>query len=98
MAIPLPPSATPVSLSLPGGQWQQIGNPFNYSQATVCGSGVSVFTYDPATGAYSPSTTLNLGQGAWAYAPVDTTITFITFVPVLLPPGSGLPGSMSSCP
>ena len=70
---------TLASMPVAAGQWQQIGNPFADSSATVCGAGVSstVFTYDPTTGVYIQSTTLRAGQGAWAYSPVNRTVALV---------------------
>ena len=77
-SVPVP-FGFPVSAPLAAGQWQQIGNPFNDSQAIVCGAGVSVsiYTYDPVAGAYGQNTTLKLGQGAWAYAAAGGTLTLV---------------------
>ena len=74
--------------------WNLVGGPAPFPRPTLdLGS-----RHHPETGAYSQSTTLSVGQGAWAYAPADTTITFITFVGTLLQPDVGIPGSTSSCP
>lgn len=71
------PNDDPVSISLGAGRWQQIGNPFNLFQAAVCGP-AAVFTYEPTTGGYVPNpSTLQIGQGAWVYAPTGGTLTLI---------------------
>lgn len=67
----VPPFA-PVAESLPAGQFVLIGDPFP-TTATVSGADV-VYVYDPATG-YQPATTLQAGQGAWAFSAQGATIT-----------------------
>jgi hypothetical protein len=80
------PTSTPVSVSLPAGVWQQIGNPFDLYQATVCGT-AQVFAYNPDTASYVPNpSSLEIGQGAWVYSSVGAAIT-------LVPSGLG-----STCP
>jgi hypothetical protein len=89
VTFPVPPSYTSVSVALAAGQWQQIGDPFTLSAATVCGAMAYILTYDTSTGAYTTSTTpdatLNLGQGAWAYSPSGGSLIL---VPSSLPPGT----------
>lgn len=60
-----------------GGQWQQVGDPFQDVAATICGFGIVAYTYDPIAGSYTQATTLKQGQGAWAYAQAAGTITFV---------------------
>ena len=85
------PSVAPVTVALQAGQWQQIGNPFNArGDAVACRAGVSVFTYDPMSGAYSQATTLHYGQGAWAYSATSGSLMLAA---VNAPPGFGCPSS-----
>ena len=69
-------TAPPVPVTLQAGQWQLIGDPYGLYDAEVCPSAAFVFTYDNPTGAYSQSTILDTGRGAWAYSPTGGTITF----------------------
>ena len=64
MLIPLPPS-----------HWVMIGNP-GYKPAMVSGADVA-YIYDPATGSYR-QTTLQPGQGAWAYSAAGGVAAVIT--------------------
>jgi len=63
------PSVTQV---LPAGQFVMIGNPFP-TAARVSGASI-VYIYDPDRG-YQERTTLQAGQGAWAFSTSGATIT-----------------------
>lgn len=69
-----------LSLPLAAGQWNQIGDPSATSTATVSGAD-AVYTYDPTTGDYSLTTTLNPGQGAWAYSAAGATVQLAVSAP-----------------
>jgi hypothetical protein len=56
-------SGTPVSRTVPAGQFVLVGNPFGVP-AQVTGAD-ALYVYDPING-YLPATTLQPGQGAWA--------------------------------
>lgn len=77
------------SVSIPAipGQWLQIANPSGTAKATVSGAD-AVDTYDPSSGSYSQDTTLEPGQGAWAYAANPVTIQIATSSPSQ-PPSTG---------
>lgn len=63
--VTLPASAaTSASVELPAGQFVMIGNPGD-TAATVTGADI-ILVYDPTSGAYAQTTTLTMGQGAWA--------------------------------
>lgn len=64
----------------PAGQYVMIGNPSGTQAVRVSGAD-SVFSYDPAAGAYRDGTTLAVGQGAWALSTVGGTITLTAFGP-----------------
>ena len=61
-----------ISVSLPAGQFVMIGNP-NDGNALLSGADV-VFTYDPANG-YRSVSSLDPGQGAWAFSAGGGTLT-----------------------
>jgi hypothetical protein len=67
------PALQPFSQPLPAGQFVMIGNPFP-TTATVSGADV-VYVYDQRNG-YQQTTTLQTGQGAWAYSAAGGTVTF----------------------
>jgi hypothetical protein len=56
----------PMAITLPAGQFILIGNPFG-RVSTIAGADV-VYTYDPTSGQYQQTSTLQRGQGAWAYS------------------------------
>ena len=58
---------------LPSSHWVMIGDP-SYGPATVRGTDV-IYTYSPATGSYQQATTLQPGQGAWAYSAKGSVAT-----------------------
>lgn len=58
-------AATSTTLALPAGTFVLIGNPSN-TTVSVTGYGATVLIYDPTSGAYSQTSQLNAGQGAWA--------------------------------
>lgn len=59
---------------LPGDRWIMVADP-SYLPVRVTGAD-AVYTYDPATGKYAPTTMLQPGQGAWAYAVLTGEISF----------------------
>jgi hypothetical protein len=61
-------------VSLPAGKWTLIGNPSGISTVTVNGID-SVWAYDPTAGAYQMTSSLKVGQGAWAYSASGATIS-----------------------
>jgi hypothetical protein len=63
----------PFTVDLPAGQFITIGDPYSVP-ASVAGAD-AVYTYDPTTGSYQATTTLQPGQGAWAYSAGGGTIT-----------------------
>jgi PKD repeat protein len=64
----------PVTISAPANQYIMVGNPSVTRQATVTGADV-VYVYDPVAGAYSNSTTLPPGVGAWALRSTAGSVT-----------------------
>lgn len=74
LTVAAPSSAdVPVTVSVTAGSWAMIGNPSATVSAEVSGADF-VYIYDPLHG-YQPTFTLAPGQGAWAYAASDSTIT-----------------------
>ncbi len=69
----LPPAgARTVQRYVPASQWVLIGNP-GTGVATVSGVG-AVYVYDPTVG-YTTTTTLQPGDGAWAYSSGGAVVT-----------------------
>lgn len=62
-----------VTVTIPAGQYVLIGNSGN-TEAAVTGVD-AVYTYDPASGEYQAATTLQAGQGAWAYSASGGAVT-----------------------
>lgn len=63
-----------------GPGWAMIGDPFNAGAETVSGADLT-YTYDPITGSYQQATTLQIGQGAWAYSASGATVTLTLAAP-----------------
>ncbi|MGI8552957.1 MAG: hypothetical protein ACR2PL_19550 [Dehalococcoidia bacterium] len=59
-------SDLPYRVTAPSGQYIMVGNPSGRFPATVSGADV-VYAYDPATG-YLATSSLQPGQGAWAFS------------------------------
>jgi hypothetical protein len=70
LPVVAPQQASP---QLPAGKWVMIGDP-NFSPVSVSGADV-VYIYLPGSG-YEQATTLQPGQGAWAYSAAGGTVTF----------------------
>ncbi|MFI5284536.1 MAG: hypothetical protein ACHQ0J_15640, partial [Candidatus Dormibacterales bacterium] len=68
-----------IDLPLPVDQFVMIGNP-GESQAEVSGADV-VYAYDATTGTYQQTTTLDPGQGAWAYSSSGATVALTSAAP-----------------
>lgn len=71
IAFPQGTDTPPVTRTLPPGKWVMIGDPF-VTAAQVSGADV-VDIYD--AGGYKPASTLQAGQGAWAYSAIGGTVT-----------------------
>lgn len=67
-------AASRSSVTAPAGAWVLVGNPDPTQPASVSGAD-AVFTWNPAAGRYSGATTLQPGQGAWAYSGAGGEIT-----------------------
>ena len=65
-------NSEPISGTAPAGQFIMIGNPF-LIPATVHGAD-AVFIYDPVQG-YELTSTIPVGQGAFAYSAAGATVT-----------------------
>ncbi|MGI8549541.1 MAG: hypothetical protein ACR2PL_01920, partial [Dehalococcoidia bacterium] len=55
------------SVDAPPGQLIIVGDPSGTQPATVTGAD-AVYVYDSASGAYQQPSTLQPGEGAWAYS------------------------------
>lgn len=71
-------------VSVPAGQWLMVGDPSSTAPASVSGAD-AVYVYDPASG-YHTSTTLQPGQGAWAYSAAGALVS--------VTPSSATPSTM----
>lgn len=73
LIAPIAGRSVPLTVSLPPSHWIMIGNP---AEVPVNVSGADVVeTYDTATGSYQQTTTLQVGQGAWAWSAAGGTLT-----------------------
>jgi hypothetical protein len=62
------------SVSLPPAHWIMVANP-DLASVSISGAD-SVYVYDPSSGSYFRTTTLAVGQGAWAWSAEGGTLTF----------------------
>jgi len=75
-AVALPPSVpdaltggTALSIAVPSGQYIMIGNPYSGPVSVLAPSGDTfVYLYDTEVGAFRRATSLDPGQGAFAYS------------------------------
>lgn len=87
-------SSDPYTVNAPASQYIMIGDPSGTSSADVSGADI-VYTYDAVNG-YTAATTLNPGQGAWAFSYNGGTITVTptgTIVAANTPPPGAQPPS-----
>ena len=79
-----------IAVPIGAGEWVMVGNPSPTSAATVR-SADRVYSYGPASGytAVTSGMTVAPGQGAWAFASVNTTVAVVV---------DGCPGSDSVPP
>jgi len=75
---PPPPSHQPLSSPMPAGQYIMIGNPFD-TPAAVTGVDIT-YTYEQDVG-YTATTTLQGGEGAFAYSASGGTVTLVPTSP-----------------
>jgi hypothetical protein len=71
--LPLAASGPQTATILPTGFYEMIGNP-GESEVSVSGAD-ALWTYDPVAQTYEPATTLQPGQGAWAWSAGGGTLT-----------------------
>lgn len=72
--VQLSAAAATSTLQAPSGAWVLVGDPNPTQPATVSGAD-AMYTWNPSTGQYTGTTTLQPGQGAWAYSAQGGTIT-----------------------
>ncbi len=74
-SVPLSGDGSPsISVTLPADRYVMIGNPSGSGPVTVTGADI-VYKYDSRRGLYVPTTTLQPGEGAWAFSAVGGTVT-----------------------
>jgi len=66
----------PHRLQVPPRQWVLIGNPTSTTRAHVVGA-TAVVVYNPLSGTYEATTTLEPGEGAWVYSEVGGSVAVI---------------------
>lgn len=72
-SVSSPGSRSGYSVALTSGAWAMIGNPTSDCSVSVSGAD-TVLTYSPGAG-YQETTTLSMGQGAWAIGSGTVTLT-----------------------
>jgi hypothetical protein len=86
--------ASTMQVSVPPGTYIMIGNPSGTQSVTVSGAD-QVLTYDAGAQQYTATTTLGIGQGAWAFSTAGGTITLTATGPATAPPAATAPNHIS---
>lgn len=74
----------PQTITVPAGQYVLIGNPATETVSVSPGADL-LLSYDPVSHAYTPTSVLLPGQGAWAYSIDGVVLTVSSLTPPALP-------------
>jgi hypothetical protein len=86
--------ASSVQVTAPAGKYIMIGNPSGTQSAAVTGAD-QVLAYDAGSQQYNATTTLGIGQGAWALSAAGGAITLTATGPATAPPAATTPNHFS---